>query len=153
MPSLLINANETELLRALLSSNVRFLVAGGHAVIFHGHLRPAKDLDLFVAPTEANPSNLISALGSVGVSHPNLTVDRLSQPYQQIRINGQFNTELLTTISGVSFEDAYSSCEYAQVGELKVPVLSLTHLLESKRSLGREQDTQDIQALEKKVAH
>lgn len=152
MPSILINSSETELLRALLSSKVRFLLVGGHAVIFHGYLRPAKDLDIFVAVSEENPSNLISALGSVGISHPSLTVVRLSQPNQQIRINGQFNTELLTTIAGVSFDEAYSSCEYAQVGDLKIPVLSLSHLLESKRNLGREQDAQDIQALEKKIA-
>ena len=152
MPSLFINASETLLLRAFLHMEVRFLVIGGHAVIFHGHLRAAKDLDIFVAPTGENPKNLISALASIGVSNPILTVDRLSQLNQQIRIGGLFNTELLTTISGVDFEDAYSSCVYAQVGDLKVPVLSLPHLLASKRSLGREQDTQDIEALEEKVA-
>ena len=65
--NLLLNAQELELLSALNDCRARYLVIGGHAVIFHGHLRPAKDLDLWVEPTEENAARVAQALSFVRV--------------------------------------------------------------------------------------
>lgn len=149
MHTFLVNASEVELLRALLRHHVRFLVIGGHAVIFHGHLRPAKDLDIWVSPEGENPSRLINAFASIGILSLEINQQRLSQKSQQLRLNGQFNTELLTSVAGLDFEGAYSSSVQATVTDIKVPVVSMQNLLVSKRALLRPQDIEDIQALEK----
>jgi hypothetical protein len=145
--SLLLNAPEIELLRALLTFGARFLVIGGHAVIFHGYLRPAKDLDLFVDAAADNPGKMISALTSVSVHHPDMTAARLAKPNQQIRIDGMYNAELLTSVAGLSFELAYRDRVVSQEATLQVPVVSREDLLRSKRKLGRPQDLEDVAAL------
>lgn len=148
MASLLLNASEIDLLRCFINQGVRFLVVGGHAVIFHGYLRAAKDLDLFVDHTKDNPSKIISGLSLVGVSLPELSCGNLCKPNQQIRINGVFHTEILTSIAGVSFEVAFDARVYASVSDLQVPVMSLSHLFDAKRALARPQDMEDIAALQ-----
>jgi hypothetical protein len=149
MTSLLVNASETDLLRSLIRQDARFVVVGGHAVMFHGHLRAAKDLDLFTDTARDNPSKIVSALSMIGVSHPDLTSERLSKPNQQIGVNSMFHTEILTSIAGVSFEEAFDARAYALVSELHVPVISLKHLLDTKRALARPQDLEDVAALQK----
>ena len=149
MTSLLVNASEIDLLRALLRQGARFMVIGGHAVMFYGYLRAAKDLDLFIDTATDNPSKIVSALSAVGVVHPDLTSERLSKPNQQIRVNSIFHTEILTSIAAVPFREAFEVCAHAIVAELRVPVISRKHLLDTKRALARPQDLEDVAVLEK----
>jgi len=58
MSALFLNNIELELLSRFNSFGVRYLVIGGHAVQFHGHLRSAKDLDIFVDTFADNPSKV-----------------------------------------------------------------------------------------------
>jgi hypothetical protein len=43
----------SEFLSTLVSSRVRFLVVGGHALALHGRPRYTDDLDVWVEPTPA----------------------------------------------------------------------------------------------------
>lgn len=61
-----IDAIEIEVVRSFVASGVRFLVTGGRAVQFHGHARPAKDLDLLVEVSDANWMKLAGALRPLG---------------------------------------------------------------------------------------
>jgi predicted nucleotidyltransferase len=143
----ILNDSEQELVAALLQRQVRFLIVGGHAVHFHGHPRTVKDLDLFVEPVSENASGVVSALASVGVNSPDLTTQRLSLPNQQIRIGGHINTELLTSLVGVTFQEAYLSRVAGISGSGPVPFISKEHLLNNKRASARPQDIQDVEAL------
>jgi hypothetical protein len=55
-----------QVLAALNAAEVRYLIAGGVAVVLHGHLRTTADLDLVVALDHANASRAILALQSLG---------------------------------------------------------------------------------------
>lgn len=65
MSALFLNTQELELLNCFNSFDVHYLVIGGHAVQFHGHLRPAKDLDIFIDRSDGNPVRVVSALRSL----------------------------------------------------------------------------------------
>jgi len=147
--SLLLNTVEVDLVRQFLGHRAQFLVLGGHAVQFYGHLRPAKDLDLFVDTAGENPQRVVSALAAIQISHLDLTTERLSKSNQKIRLGGWYNTELLTTVSGLSFESAYAAATLSNEQGLSIPVISREHLISSKRVLGRAQDLEDVVALEK----
>lgn len=147
MISLLLNGAELVLLKTLLQNQVRFVIVGGHAVIFHGHMRPAKDLDVFVDPARDNAERLVFALNYLGITGPELNAERLSKTCQQIIIDGKYNTEFLTSIAGVTFEEAYASYEIAQEKDARIPVISRALLLVSKRTLARPLDLEDIDAL------
>src|SRR5690606_20195443 len=54
------------LFRALLDHNVRFLVAGGLAVVAHGHVRLTADIDLLVDLTTDNVAAFADAIAECG---------------------------------------------------------------------------------------
>ncbi len=146
MSALFLNAQELELLICFNSFGVRYLVIGGHAVQFHGHRRPAKDLDIFIDRLDGNPSRVVSALNSLGFSGSDLSVDLFSELKKQIPL-GRYQTELLTSPDGPTFEEAYARRVMANEKGIAVPVVSYDDLLQQKRMLGRPQDIADVEAL------
>ena len=148
MSTLFLNAVELELLRCFNSFKVRYLVIGGHAVQFHGYLRSAKDLDIFIDTSGDNPAQVVTALRSLGFSGSDLSVNQFSEPKKQIPLGGYYSTELLTSPDGPSFEEAYARRVVANENGFSVPVVSRDDLLQQKRKLGRPQDIADIEALQ-----
>jgi predicted nucleotidyltransferase len=144
--SLCLNPTEVELLRALTSYGARFLIVGGHAVQFYGHLREAKDLDLFYSPEGMNSEAVLSGLAALRIAGT-LTVAQVSSPRAQIKIGGWYYTELLAHIEGVSFEEAWEAATITCEPGVQVRVISKEHLASTKRALGRPQDLEDLAAL------
>lgn len=56
--------------------------------------------------------------------------------------------DLLTSISGVTFEDAWNDRLPVRIGRLDVPTLSRSQLIQNKRVVGRPRDLADIAELE-----
>jgi hypothetical protein len=48
------------------TEKVEYVVIGGLAVGFHGHVRATKDMDVFVNPTPANAKRVFRALKAFG---------------------------------------------------------------------------------------
>src|SRR5450755_4142062 len=55
-----------DLLAAFEDSQVKYVLIGGYAVIFHGRPRATKDIDLFVAIDAENRERIAQALSSFG---------------------------------------------------------------------------------------
>jgi hypothetical protein len=56
--------------------------------------------------------------------------------------------DVLTSIDGVEFADAWADRMEADLGGIRVPVLSREHLIRNKRASGRPQDLADLARLE-----
>lgn len=56
--------------------------------------------------------------------------------------------DILTSIEGVEFEDAWPQRMDIEIDGLTVPVIGRKHLIENKRALGRSQDLADIERLQ-----
>jgi hypothetical protein len=56
--------------------------------------------------------------------------------------------DVLTSIDGVEFADAWPSRIQAELGGTNVPILSREHLIQNKRVAGRPQDIADVARLE-----
>ena len=63
-----------------------------------------------------------------------------------------FRIELLTQISGVSFEDAWPRRESHSLDGVACHVLSRGDLLANKRAAGRPQDLADVDVLERQAS-
>ena len=136
-----------EALRSFVSSGTRFLIIGGRAVQFHGHPRPAKDLDLLVDFSADNWGRLARALRPLNAGVPAFETLSAGKRYQA-KLNFYPTVEFLTAIEGVSFEQAWPDAVETIVGGVQVRVLSKLHLIESKRRGTRQLDAEDIKALE-----
>lgn len=78
-----------------------------------------------------------------------LTIEDLSRPgiVYQIGLPPR-RIDILTEISGVSFEEAWPSRVLEKVGDLRVPFLGREALLRNKKASGRAKDLADVESLE-----
>ena len=54
---------------------------------------------------------------------------------------------MLTTIEGVTFDEAWPKRINLEIDGISVPVIGRKHLIQNKRALGRSQDLADIEKL------
>ena len=102
------NPDYLDLLRSLLAADVRFLVVGAYAVGVHGRPRATKDLDVWVEPSVENAPKVIRALRDFGAPLMGLTQKDLESPGAGLQIgNEPLRIDVLTKISGISFEEAW----------------------------------------------
>lgn len=139
-----------EFLRLLNAHEVRYLVVGGHAVAYHGHVRNTGDLDLFVAADENNAKRLVAALNAFGFGMPQLVPELFTKPKSLVRMGREpSKLELMNHISGIVFDEAHSRREVVQIDDIEMPLLGYEDLLINKRASGREKDVGDVAELER----
>jgi hypothetical protein len=135
----------SEFVALLARHDVRYMIVGGYALAAHGLPRATGDLDAWIWTDAANAHRLLAALdefgfGGVGIEHDDLTSpDRVVQlGYPPYRI------DLLTDISGVDFESAWSRHVEVVLGGVVVPFIGRDDLIANKRATGRPQDVADV---------
>ena len=139
-----------DLLSAFNAHRVEYLVVGAHALAAHGHVRATGDLDVWIRPEAANAKRVIAALESFGAPLHDLTETDLIRPGTVFQIGvAPIRIDVLTSIDGVAFEEAWEDRMTAKFVDLPVPVLSARHLIRNKRTVGRPQDLADVHWLEK----
>jgi predicted nucleotidyltransferase len=152
-----------QVLSALNATGVRYLVAGGVAVVLHGHLRTTADLDLVVSLEPANARRAIEALTGLGyrprapvaaerfadgaeraawIAEKGLTVfslwsDRLPSLEVDLFVREPFD-----------FEQAWDRRVTVSLDTTTATVVALQDLLALKREASRPQDLADVIALE-----
>ena len=88
---------------------VEYPLIGGYAVGYHGYPRATGDMDLWVAVHQTNTEKLVEALREFGFNAPQLSPNLFLAENQVVRIGvPPMRIELLTTVSGVSFDHCYS---------------------------------------------
>ena len=137
-----------ELFRCLNARSVSAIIVGGHALAFHGRPRFTKDLDVFVAPTEANARRLVQALDDFGFGAVGLRVEDFSQAGRIVQLGVAPNRiDLLTVIDGVTFAEAWEHRVAGHFGDEPVFYLGRDEFIRNKQAVGRPQDLADIDAL------
>jgi hypothetical protein len=137
-----------ELLACLNAHHVRALVVGGHALAFHGRPRYTKDLDVLVEPTPENAGRLIGALVEFGFGEVDLSQDDFAVAGKVVQLGFAPNrVDLLTSIDGVSFDQAWQGRASGMFGAVPIAYLGRNEFVANKRAAGRPQDLADIDAL------
>jgi hypothetical protein len=139
-----------DLLSAFNAHRVEYLVVGAHALAAHGYVRATGDLDVWVRPEAANAKRVIEALRAFGASLQDLSEADLTRAGTVFQIGvAPIRIDVLTSIDGVGFEEAWTGRLTARFADLPVPVLALRDLIVNKRAAGRPQDLADVDWLEK----
>jgi hypothetical protein len=139
-----------EMLRELSAAGAEFLVVGAHAVGAHVQPRATKDLDIWVHPTPENAKRVWQALIGFGAPLDELTVDDLSVAGTIYQMGYPPNRiDILTSISGVSFDEAWADRVSAEFAGARYPVIGKKALIANKQAVGRHQDLGDLDLLRK----
>lgn len=137
-----------ELLGFFLSHKVRFMIIGGHAVSFHGYPRFTRDLDIWVERDETNSLKIVDALKDFGFDYEGLSPEMFTQESSMTQMGREPNrVDILHTIKGVEFSECFDRSVTAQIGELRVPFISKSDLIQNKIATGRPQDLADADQL------
>ena len=112
-------------------------------------MRATKDLDLWVRPEVSNATRVLTALKDYGAPLRDLTESDLTNPGTVFQIGiPPLRIDILTTIDGVDFDEAWADRFQTSFGEQAASVLSRQHLIINKKATGRLQDLADVQKLE-----
>jgi hypothetical protein len=125
------------------------LVVGGYAVMKYTEPRYTKDLDLWVEASSENAPAVFQALREFGAPLTNITSEDFSKTgsvYQMGRPPARI--DILTSIEGVRFDEAWTRRVRTDLGGIEVNVISCEDLLTNKRALGRPQDLLDVTNLQ-----
>jgi hypothetical protein len=146
------NSDFRDLFAALNGANADYLVVGALALAAHGHVRATKDLDVWVRPTAENAERVYQALAAFGAPLHDLTADDLTSASLVFQIGlAPVRVDIITSIDGVEFEEAWPERLRSAYADQTVYVLSRRHLIQNKKSSGRLQDLADVEALEGKT--
>ena len=138
-----------ELLVLFNEQNVEYLIVGGYALAFHGTPRYTGDLDILVRPDPANAQRILKALALFGFGLLSLAAADFENPERVIQLGElPVRIDLITSITGVSLEEAFSSRVPGNYDDIPVYFLEREPFIRNKRAIGRAKDLADIEALD-----
>jgi len=149
-----------EFLYLLDLNRVHYVIVGGEAVIYYGYVRLTGDIGIFYEPTTENADALFQSLLSFWGGDPLgiQSVDDLLVPCQIIQYGRPPNRiDLMNTITGVSFEEAWKERVLESVdhpkGLIMVPYIGVKALIQNKEHIGRDKDHEDLKYLRQRLSN
>jgi hypothetical protein len=145
----MLNEDYKDMLQALTDENVEFLLVGAYAVAAHGYPRATMDIDIWVMPSSENSDAVLRAIRRFGAPLHNLSKADLEKAGTVFQIGvAPRRIDLLTSASGLTYEEAISEATTIEVEGLQIRIPSISHLIQNKRASGRAKDLADVEALE-----
>jgi hypothetical protein len=148
-----------DFLRLLQVHAVRFVIIGGEAVIFYGHIRVTGDIDVFYDHAPDNAARMYAALSDFWAG----SIPQIDDP-SELESPGvvfQFGVppnriDLINQIDGVDFLSAWSGRTEVELnsegGPVRFSFIGLPELIRNKRSSGRPKDLDDLPFLQAALA-
>jgi hypothetical protein len=142
------NSDFKNLSRIFNEHKVRYLVVGGYAVIKYTEPRYTKELDVWVDASLKNARGVFAALREFGAPLTNITTADFAKEGSIYQIGRPpARVDVLTSIEGVRFADAWPNRMASDFDGTPAPVISRQDLLTNKRTVGRPQDLVDVSNL------
>jgi hypothetical protein len=124
------------------------MIVGGYALAYHGVPRYTGDIDIYVKPDSQNAESIMKALDEFGFGSVGLTIEDFENQNKVIQLGvPPVRIDIITSVSGVSWKDAFLSCVDGKYGDVPVKYIGLDELIINKRTTGRKKDLSDLEAL------
>jgi hypothetical protein len=138
-----------DFLKCLNEAGIDYLLIGGHAVAFHGYVRPTTNMDIWIAIDKTNAERVVGAIRTFfGTDMAGLTPEWFLDPEHVSRFGSRPNlVEILTQIDGGDFGAAFKRRIQVEIDGVLTNVIALNDLKENKRASGRNKDLADLDNL------
>ncbi len=152
-----------DILRAFQEEKVKYVLVGGMAFNLLGGLRSTTDLDILVEMSDNNLGKIVKILKKKGY-HVKQPVDPMGIADKATRQDWIKNKHMkafnfyredtyqevdIIIESPVSFQEARKNAILMPVDDLKLPIISIDHLIKMKNKARRDIDNFDISELKK----
>jgi predicted nucleotidyltransferase len=139
-----------EFIHLLNTKSVKYVLVGAWALAFHGRPRYTGDIDFFVARNPENADRLMEVIEDFGFGQTGIERDDFLHVDHVIQLGREPNRiDILTGISGVTFDEAWQSREQGNISAVAMFVISRDLLIKNKRAANRDKDQGDVKLLEK----
>ena len=140
----------SEFVESFIEHDVRFMIVGGYALAAHGLPRATGDLDAWVWVDPANAQRIVAALRDFGFGQMEISESDFTRSDSVVQLGfPPYRIDILTSIDGVEFEEAWDRRLTVEIQGLSVPVIGRDDLIVNKRAAGRRQDLADVERLTK----
>jgi predicted nucleotidyltransferase len=143
----LLDPDLRDILSALNAHEVKYLLVGGYAVGVYSEPRATKDLDIFIQSHPENGEAVFRALAEYGAPPEGMTpADFSNKPDSVFQIGvPPVRIDILQSISGVTFDEAWENRITAFIDEIPTNVISRDDLIRNKLAAGRRRDLLDVE--------
>ena len=144
----MLNDDYKEMLQLLKNNEVRFLVVGAYAMGAYGYPRATGDMDIWITASGENSQRVFRALKEFGA--PLTQIDETTFVARDIIFQigvAPRRIDIITSIDGVDFEQAWQRRVDVEIDGLSVPFISKPDLIKNKESTGRDKDLLDVKYL------
>jgi len=136
------------LLADLSNAGVDYILVGGLAVAFCGHVRATEDVDILVQVDNENLVRLLEVLAEFGEgSATELQVDDFTLEEGAIRVVEEFPLDIFAQMSGYRYEDLRPMTTTRRVNDHTIRHLNIEGLITLKEESLRHKDQMDVAAL------
>lgn len=137
-----------EFLKLLNDKNIKYLLIGGYAVGYHGYPRATDDMDIWIAINPKTAKQMVAALKEFGFDTSLLSEELFLKENSIVRMGiAPIRIEILTTISGVNFEECFKQRIVDEIDGVKINIIGLKQLKINKKASGRHKDLDDYENL------
>ncbi len=133
-----------DLLTLLGRHEVRYLIVGGLAFVYHAKPRYTKDMDLWIEPSLPNLERANLALAEFG--SPALLSRDDTDEIVQIGVAPN-RIDLLQTVEGISFDEAWDARVVDRYGDVQANWIGLDGLLAVKERIDTPRHQEDARVL------
>ena len=123
---------------------------GAHALSVYGIPRATGDLDIWIRRDAGNAQCVVEALVRFGATLSDLRIG--AEDFVRTDTVAEFGlppyrVDRMTSISGVDFDDAWTSRIHGMIEGIEVPVIGQASFIANKRATGRRKDAADLESL------
>ena len=137
-----------EFIELLNSRGVEYVLVGAYAMAYHSRPRYTEDIDILIRPSPENAARVEAVIRAFSFTSLGLCVADFIEEQRVIQLGRPPNRiDLLTSISGVTFEEVWHGRLFADLDGLPVSFLSKDCLIKNKRASGRQKDLEDLKRL------
>jgi hypothetical protein len=137
-----------EFIELLNAHGVDYVIVGAWARAFHGIPRSTGDIDFFVRRSPENAQRLVLVLNQFGFGSLDIKPDDFLAPERILQLGiDPYRIDIITNISGVSFEEAWGERVTGEIDGIPAMFLSLRLFKRNKQAAGRAKDLADLDAL------
>ena len=143
-----LHPDSKDFLRLLSSHNVKYLLVGGYAVGYHGYPRATGDMDIWIEMSKPNSKKIAATFRDFGMSNEAISESLFLEKNKVIRMGvPPVRLEVITSASGVDFNECYSNREVIEIDGIPINFISLQDLKKNKHAAGRYKDLEDLEHL------
>jgi len=147
---MMLNSDYRDILSLFIEEKVEFMLIGAYALAAHGVPRATGDIDLFIKPDRFNSEKVYKALVRFGAPLSDVSPDDFQDENIILQIGVvPRRIDILTSIDGLTFEEASENVLLSDVEGLIIPVISAECFIKNKEAAGRDKDLLDVKILKK----